>query len=147
MRVGRPARGFPPSLSESSCGRLGTGTATRERAVRIMILEDDPFTALDLQSLVEECGHEVVGLCSSLSAMRARLGETPDFAFLDIDLPDGKSFEIAARLDERRIPFAFVSASRQSDVPEPLRHARFIAKPYAGASIRNALRGDNRLAG
>lgn len=132
-----------------ACG-LGPAGLT-ERSVRVLILEDDPLIGLDLQSIVEGCGHQVIGLCESLADMRTHLGPEPaggkpDFAFLDIDLPDGKSFDIASRLHERRIPFAFVSGSRQGDVPEHLRHARFIAKPYGHSAIRNTLRLDQRLA-
>lgn len=115
--------------------------------MRILILEDDPLVGLDLQGLVEDCGHHVIALCETLSLMRSRLSDAPDFAFLDIDLPDGKSFDLAGHLVERGVPFAFVSGSRQCEVPEHLRHARFIAKPYGGAAIRNALALENRLAG
>ena len=115
--------------------------------MRILILEDDPLLGLDLLDIVEACGHEVINLCGSLAELRSCLtGEGPDFAFLDVDLPDGKSYDVAARLDEGRIPFAFVSGSRQSDLPEHLRHARFIAKPYATAAIRNMLTVDSRIA-
>jgi DNA-binding response OmpR family regulator len=108
--------------------------------LRILILEDDPLIALDLQLLLEGVGHEVVGVCGNLSAARQRLSDRFDFALLDVDLPDGKSFEVASRLDEKHIPFAFVSASRETDLPAHLRHARFIAKPYKHAAIINSLR-------
>lgn len=114
--------------------------------MRILILEDDPLLALDLQCIVEGCGHEVVGLCSTLASMGRRVDDPVDFAFLDVDLPDGKSFGIATRLEERRVPYAFVSGSRQGELPEHLRHARFVAKPYSPASIRNQLRIDAPLA-
>ena len=54
-----------------------------------------------------------------------------DFALLDIDLGDGQSFELAFRLRERHIPFAFVSGSRRSDLTFDLRGVAFVAKPYA----------------
>lgn len=114
--------------------------------MRILILEDDPLLALDLQGIVEGCGHEVSWLCCTLAAMKAALGDRPDFAFLDIDLPDGKSFELATRLAERSIPFAFLSASRPSEVPEHLRSARFIPKPYGQGAIRTTLTSGQRLA-
>ncbi len=95
-------------------------------AVRILILEDDPFIALDLQAIIEGEGHEVVGVFASLAEAREHLGDRFDFALLDIDVIDGKSFEIASALLERRIPFAFVSASRPCELPKYLRHARFI---------------------
>ena len=114
--------------------------------MRIYILEDDPLLALDLVEIVEGCGHSVLECFVSLADMADRLDELPDFALLDIDLPDGKSFGIAAALDARGIPFAFVSGSRQGDLPEHLRHARFVAKPYSPVAIRNALRSEQRVA-
>jgi CheY-like chemotaxis protein len=109
-------------------------------AVRILILEDDPFIALDLQAISEGEGHEVVGVFTSLAEAREHLGDSFDFALLDIDVIDGKSFEIASALLERRIPFAFVSASRPSELPQNLRHARFIPKPFEAAAIRQSIR-------
>ena len=114
--------------------------------MRILILEDDPLIAIDLQCIVEGCGHEVAGVADSLARMNALIDEAVDFAFLDVDLPDGKSYGIASRLEDRRIPYAFVSASRQGDIPEHLRHARFVAKPYGQAAIRNSLRADQPIA-
>ena len=103
--------------------------------MRILILEDDPLIALDLQAIVEGQGHEVVGVFDSLAEAREHLGDCFDFALLDIDVTDGKSFELAAALLERRIPFAFVSASRPSELPAHLRGAAFIPKPFEEATI------------
>ena len=107
--------------------------------MRILILEDDPLTALDLQCLVEGCGHEVVSLCDTLADAGERIGDGLDFAFLDVDLPDGKSFPIAERLHRSRVPFAFVSASRPSEIPASLQGVPFIPKPYHHAAIRHSL--------
>jgi DNA-binding LytR/AlgR family response regulator len=108
--------------------------------MRILILEDDPLIALDLQLLLEGIGHHVIEICENLSAARRHLAGGFDFALLDIDLPDGKSFDVASRLDEKRIPFAFVSGSAKADLPANLRHARFIPKPYQHAAIISSLR-------
>jgi CheY-like chemotaxis protein len=107
--------------------------------MRVFILEDDPFIALDLQAIVESGGHEVVGVHGSLAQAREHLGRAFDFALLDIDLPDGKSFGIAAVLKERLIPFAFISGSRRGDLPAALRDVRFIAKPYAESAVLQCL--------
>lgn len=113
--------------------------------MRILILEDDPFIALDLQSIIEGEGHEVVGVFESLAAASEHLGEGFDFALLDIDVVDGKSFELAAALLERRVPFAFVSASRPSELPYNLRHARFIPKPFEEAAIVRSIKDPKPL--
>ena len=107
--------------------------------MRILILEDDPLTALDLQCLLEGCGHEVVGLCGTVADAGEQMSDDVDFAFLDIDLPDGKSFPFAETLESRSIPFAFVSASRRSELPPTLRHVPFIPKPYHHTAIKRSL--------
>jgi DNA-binding response OmpR family regulator len=103
--------------------------------LRVLILEDDPFIALDLQGIVEAEGHEVVGVHRSLADARRRLSDPFEFALLDIDLLDGKSFEVASALSDRKIPFAFVSGSNRNELPPKFRDAHFVAKPFREAAI------------
>lgn len=107
--------------------------------MRVLILEDDPFIALDLQSILESEGHEVVGVFSSLAEAHDHLEDSFDYALLDIDVVDGKTFGLAAELLARRIPFAFVSASRPAEVPAPLRGASFIPKPFEEGTILESI--------
>lgn len=108
---------------------------------RIFILEDDPLIALDLCTIAEDSGHEVVGICSSVAEAKTHAGQAVDFALLDIDVTDGKSFPLATWLTEHHVPFAFVSASLRSDVPEHLRDVAFISKPYSEQAVREVLGG------
>ncbi|MGO4707130.1 response regulator [Microvirga sp. 2MCAF38] len=107
--------------------------------MRILILEDDPFIALDLQWIVESEGHEVVGNFNSVWDAREHLHDDFDYALLDIDVIGGKSFSIAGELQRRRIPFAFVSASEPSELPSHLSAACFIAKPFEWNAILRSL--------
>lgn len=108
-------------------------------AKRVLIVEDDPLIALDLAAIVEEAGHEVVSVCASRRAGLAEAARDIDFALLDVDLADGKSFPVAEVLWARCIPFAFVSGSLRSEVPAILGDVPFIPKPYAEAAIVGAL--------
>ncbi len=98
--------------------------------VRILILEDDPIIAFDLQAILEADGHEVLDTVSSLSEAYRHIDDGLDCALLDVDVVGGKSFGIAEALMARRIPFVFVSASRPSDLPRPLQQAAFLSKPF-----------------
>ena len=98
--------------------------------MRILILEDDPWIAIDLQAILESDGHEIVDSLSSLDEAYRHLDDGFDCALLDIDVIGGKSFGVAEALAERRIPFVFVSASQPSDLPQTLRQAAFVAKPF-----------------
>ncbi|WP_157961361.1 response regulator [Microvirga flavescens] len=104
--------------------------------MRILILEDDPFIALDLQWIVENDGHEVVGSFNSVFDAQEHLQDDFDYALLDVDVIGGKSFTIAGELLLRRIPFAFVSASQQSELPPHLSSVCFIPKPFEEKTIR-----------
>jgi DNA-binding response OmpR family regulator len=107
--------------------------------MRILVLEDDPFIAGDLQAILEGEGHEVVGVFSSLSGASENLGADIDYALLDIDVVGGKSFGIASTLAEKRIPFAFVSASHPADIPHSLREFAFIPKPFEERAILQSI--------
>lgn len=107
--------------------------------MRILILEDDPLIALDLQLILEDEGHEVIGPCASLAEAQSYGSPGIDLALLDVDLPDGKSFDLAARLIEGGVPVSFVSASTRAELPPHLGDVAFIAKPYQHAAIRNSL--------
>ena len=67
------------------------------------------------------------------------LHEALDFAFLDVDVTNGKTFEIANILERKHVPFVFVSGSPQDQLPVELRSVPFIPKPFHAAQIESAL--------
>lgn len=101
------------------------------RRRRVLIVEDDPMVALDLEAIVAGAADAEVAVADSAAEARRALGDaTFDAALLDIDVTDGKTFELAVLLAERGTPFAFVSGSRRDEVPPPLRGVPFLPKPY-----------------
>jgi DNA-binding response OmpR family regulator len=128
-----------PSGSPQERGTALESGSLARFTVRVLILEDDPFIALDLQDIVEGEGHEVIGVHRSLADARNGLSEPFEFALLDVDVLDGKSFELASALRERKIPFAFVSGSSRNELPPKFRDAHFIAKPFREAAIARLL--------
>ncbi|WP_342359887.1 response regulator [Terrarubrum flagellatum] len=105
------------------------------KPLRILILEDEPLIALDLETLVAAAAPSEVCWSPSIAKARQLIAEQIDFALLDIDVEDGKTFEFARLLNQNGTPFAFVSGSKVDEVPLELRHAAFIAKPYRAAEI------------
>ncbi|MDB5373002.1 MAG: hypothetical protein JWP04_1644 [Belnapia sp.] len=109
---------------------------------RILIVEDDPVVALDLEGIVLDIafGLAQVSVAGSVGEARRVLATGVfDAALLDIDVADGKTFEVAALLHARGTPFAFVSASRPDELPAPLRDVPFVPKPYDPADIEKTL--------
>jgi hypothetical protein len=75
----------------------------------------------------------------SVAATREILHQALDFAFLDVDVTNGKTFEIAEILERKHVPFVFVSGSPQEELPFALRGVPFIPKPFHAAQIEHAL--------
>lgn len=116
------------------------------RRQRVLIVEDDPVVALDLEAIVTGVADAEVAVAHSVKAAQRAIGTAAfDAAFLDIDVLDGKTFEVARSLAALGIPFAFVSGARRDEVPAPLRQAPFLPKPYDPVDIEKTFLA--RLAG
>jgi CheY-like chemotaxis protein len=105
--------------------------------IRILIVEDDPFIAMDIESAVAEklgAGAELV-VVESVAEARAAAASHVSCALLDIDVVGGKTFDVATSLLAKGTPFAFVSGSAPGDVPKPLRDVRFLRKPFSTHEI------------
>lgn len=58
--------------------------------MKILIVEDEALLAMELESEVEDAGHEIVGIAAdSKEAIELANKALPQFAFVDIQLLDG----------------------------------------------------------
>lgn len=105
-------------------------------AVRILIVEDEPLIAEDLQAHLEDLGYEVCAICdNAIDAMAEVAAQKPDLLLLDINLGHGSDgVQLAESVKARHsMPFIFVTSySDQAtlDRVKPLRPAGFIIKPF-----------------
>jgi CheY-like chemotaxis protein len=105
--------------------------------IRILIVEDDPFIAMDIEcAVMDRLGDrtELIIVESVDAALSAASGPI-SCALLDIDVIGGRTFGVAERLMQRGTPLAFVSGSSPADVPDPLRDVRFVRKPFSPLDI------------
>jgi DNA-binding response OmpR family regulator len=102
----------------------------------ILIVEDDPLIAMDLEAIALEAG--AVPLCAATVREALTLAECATFALalLDIDVRDGNTFPVARILMQRRVPVIFVSAVRPVDIPDDVSTAPLLPKPYRPAELR-----------
>ena len=111
------------------------------RSLRILIVVDEILIALELESLLQDAGHEVVGMAASSQDATA-LGQRlrPDLAFVDIHLTDGPTgVEVARRLGEQGVAVLFMTANAKR-IPEDCAGAKgVISKPYTERGVRQAL--------
>jgi CheY-like chemotaxis protein len=110
--------------------------------LRILIVEDEILIALELESLLQDLGHDVVGIAaSSEDALALGCDLKPDLAFVDIHLADGPTgVDVSRRLaSELQVTVLFMTANAKR-IPEDFAGARgVIAKPYTDRGVREAL--------
>lgn len=82
-------------------------------AARIMIIEDEPLIALDIESIISEIGHTSVGIATTKDEATALAKATsPDIILSDIQLADGSSGIDAVRdiIRAHSVPVVFITA-------------------------------------
>jgi twitching motility two-component system response regulator PilG len=78
----RIVRGVP-FLPRIDAGR----PPTNMRALKVMVVDDDPTTLEVASALLEQRGHQVLKRTSSIGTTMAILREKPDVVLLDVNMP------------------------------------------------------------
>lgn len=108
--------------------------------MRVLIVEDEPIIAMELETIVLDRAPDAeVVHASSICEARDAIDRALDVAFLDIDVTDGKTYELALELKKLQVPFVFVSAASLADTPTELADESFIPKPFAPTEITGTL--------
>jgi len=110
-----------------------------EIATDVLIIEDETFIALELESLVQSLGHRVLGVARTHSeAIALTKKKRPGLILADIQLADGSSGLDAVNelLRTFEVPVIFITAFPErfltGERPEP---AFLIAKPFQPATV------------
>jgi CheY-like chemotaxis protein len=135
-------------LSVDEAGALALlDTAAQEIAQQVatdvLIIEDEPIIALDLEAIVQELGHNIVGVARTHKEATDLIKEhQPGLVLADIQLADGSSGldavnEILTTMD---IAVIFVTAYPErfltGDRPEP---AFLLTKPFEPEAVKAAI--------
>lgn len=118
-------------------------TIDGQLASKVLIIEDEPIIALDIETMVEELGHSVTGVARTQREAIALVGKKrPGLVLADIQLADGSSGldavnEILTSID---VPVIFITAYPErlltGDRPEP---AFLITKPFQPEAVKAAI--------
>ena len=111
--------------------------------LRVLIVEDEALLAMELEGLVEDAGHRVVGWATS-SAKARELVDTveADLAFVDMHLVDGATgTAVAAYIREKKASMVVFLTANPRRIPDDFVGAvGVIAKPYTMNGLMAALR-------
>lgn len=116
------------------------GLATMPGCGKILIVEDEFLVALQLEDILADGGHAVVGTVPDMASL-AMLGEVPDVALVDLNLRDGLTGpaiarQLAVKFGSRVI---YVTANpTQIDAPAPTA-VGIVQKPFTRSSILAAI--------
>ena len=104
----------------------------------MLLVEDTILIALDTEDMMRELGVESVRVTSNATqALSEIAARRPDFALLDVNLGDHKSFEVAERLAELGVRFAFGTGyGNEVRFPAVFASAPKLRKPYVANEIK-----------
>lgn len=109
-------------------------------ATDVLIIEDEPMIAMDLEGIVEGLGHRVIGVARThAEAVSAVHQQKPGLVLADIQLADGSSGLDAVNemLGSFAVPVIFITAYPDrlltGERPEP---AFLITKPYQPDTVK-----------
>lgn len=115
----------------------------REQTTSVLIIEDEPLIAMQLEDLVTGLGHTVSGTAATRTQARAAVAEAmPGLVLADIQLADGSSGLDAVDdiLSVGSMPVIFITAYPErlltGDRPEP---TYLVTKPFQEATVRAAI--------
>jgi len=115
----------------------------RQTRTEVMIIEDEPIIAMDLETIVRDLGHHVVGVAVTRDeAVAMALDKRPGLVLADIQLADDSSGIDAVKdiLAEFAVPVIFITAFPErlltGERPEP---TFLITKPFQRSTVKAAI--------
>ncbi|MDB6070186.1 MAG: multi-sensor hybrid histidine kinase [Verrucomicrobiales bacterium] len=114
-------------------------------ALRILVVEDEPLVARDLEATLTRLGFEVSALCrTGEEALAAMNRQVPDVVLMDIQLDHGMDgVETATRLQAaHRVPIIFLTAFADESTLIRARAAQpygYLLKPFHESELRSVV--------
>lgn len=112
--------------------------------IRVVIADDETIIRLDLKTLLEEMGHEVVGeAADGQKALELARSLRPDVIIMDIKMPVMDGLDAAKIIaDEKIAPVVLLTAYSQKDLIERAKEAGvfgYLVKPFQESDIMPAI--------
>ncbi len=119
------------------------GEIERQTATRVLIIEDEPIIAMDIEQIVRDLGHQVTGVAVTRDeAVKLANDDRPGLVLADIQLADDSSGIDAVKeiLGKFTVPVIFITAFPErlltGERPEP---TFLITKPFERSTVKAAI--------
>jgi CheY-like chemotaxis protein len=115
----------------------------RQTRAEVLIIEDEPIIAMDIETIVRDLGHTVTGVAVTRDeAVQQAMARRPGLVLADIQLADDSSGIDAVKdiLEEFSVPVIFITAFPErlltGERPEP---TFLITKPFQRSTVKAAI--------
>lgn len=107
------------------------------RGHRILVVEDDPFIALDLEMELQAAGAIVIGPVGHIQAGLDLIANEPviSAAILDINIRGQFVFPVADILHQKDVPFVFATGESPDMLPDKFANITVYPKPNSPSEI------------
>ena len=103
---------------------------------RILLIEDEPLVAMDVESTLTAAGCKVVGQAATLERAKQLIEEADcDAALVDVNLAGQPVDELATLLTRKNRPFAFMTGYGREALPAGFRGAVVLSKPFGADQL------------
>ena len=115
--------------------------ADTRKAMSVLVVEDESLIAMNLEMILEDLGHSVIGPVMTLVDLEKILNSDfrADAAILDVNIAGEHIFPYARRLADLGIPLLFASGYGASGISDDLAHYPVVPKPYTELEIAGML--------
>ena len=104
-------------------------------SLRILIVEDEFLLAMALEDALSACGCEAVGPVGRVdAALSLARTESLDGAILDVNVHGLNTYQVAAELQLRGVPFVFSTGYERLEAP--FSNTRMLKKPFNNEQLR-----------
>jgi CheY-like chemotaxis protein len=130
------------TIASNSLVVAGGTTKAAPEKFRVLVVEDSFLLVLSLEAMFDDLGWEIVGPATNRTqALDLVDSETFDAALLDVNLDGEMSWDVAAALRTRNIPFVFSTGYDVAKIlPDFLSGSVVISKPFGIRDVEQGLR-------
>jgi CheY-like chemotaxis protein len=107
---------------------------------RILLIEDEPLVAMEMEAGLTAAGCQVIGPAGSLKSAKRLIAEAVfDAALVDANLSGHPVDELAAALTKKAVPFAFATGYGRRALPAGFQQTAVLVKPFGREQLFSVL--------
>jgi CheY-like chemotaxis protein len=106
--------------------------------LRILVVEDEVFIALEIEQRLQRLGCEVVGPVGRLErALELARTTALDGALLDVNIKGGVVYPVAEELLARKVPVVLSTGYGRDTLAPAFRDLPYLRKPFGAGQLEN----------